>query len=55
MSNSVKEMQEKYAIGIYLAITGAFDHPWWPTILKERREMKGPRNIHRTIKEFYFE
>jgi hypothetical protein len=37
---------KQFAIIVSLDVKGAFDAPWWPSILKQLRELKCPKNLY---------
>jgi hypothetical protein len=40
---------------IILDIKGAFDHCWWPQILKQLKEKNCPKNLYNLIKGYLSE
>ncbi|KAL0274504.1 UNVERIFIED_CONTAM: hypothetical protein PYX00_002606 [Menopon gallinae] len=51
----VSECPEKYVCGLFLDIKGAFDHAWWPTILRRLKESHAPNNLQRVIHNYFKE
>ncbi|KAL1116400.1 hypothetical protein AAG570_004874 [Ranatra chinensis] len=50
----VTEMaNEKYVLGIFLDIQGAFDNVWWPYVMHRLKEMDCLRNLYRIILDYF--
>jgi hypothetical protein len=43
---------EKYVIGIFLDISGAFDNLWWPALVKDMRELGCPEKLIKLTKSY---
>lgn len=53
MRREVEESREKYMIGLFLDISGAFDSAWWPEVLRVLREWRCPNNVYRLIRDYF--
>lgn len=50
---AVKEAEDKYVMGIFLDIAGAFDNLWWPSVFKQLKRFNCPKNIYRVISSYF--
>ena len=48
----VKQANTKYVMGLFIDIKGAFDHLWWPDILKALEEKNTPPDIYNIIRQY---
>lgn len=48
----VNSTREKYLVGFFLDISGAFDNAWPPKILERLRELNCPRDIYEIIRSY---
>lgn len=55
MRREVEECREKYVVGLFLDISGAFDSAWWPEVLRVLREWRCPNNVYRLIRDYFKE
>jgi len=46
------ERPEKYVIGIFLDISGAFDNLWWPALINDMRELGCPEGLIKLTKSY---
>lgn len=46
------EAEEKYVVGLFLDVKGAFDTLWWPDILRVLRERNCPRDLYLLIRDY---
>ncbi|KAI4484960.1 hypothetical protein M0802_012917 [Mischocyttarus mexicanus] len=53
MGKRIKATKEKYLMGIFMDISGAFDGAWWPKIMDKLREFDAPRNITNVIRDYF--
>lgn len=53
MKREVEQCPEKYVVGVFLDISGAFDSAWWPEIMRVLREWNCPRNLYRLIRDYF--
>lgn len=53
MRREVEESEEKYVVGLFLDISGAFDSAWWPEVLRVLREWQCPNNIYRLVRDYF--
>ncbi|KAJ8868104.1 hypothetical protein PR048_031913 [Dryococelus australis] len=44
---------DKYVMGVFLDISGAFDNVWWPEILCALRRMQCPRNLFLLVTSYF--
>ena len=49
----VKGSQSKYVLAILLDIKNAFNTVWWPSILKELREIGCPGDLYRLVRSYF--
>ncbi|KAG8335431.1 hypothetical protein J6590_108203 [Homalodisca vitripennis] len=49
----VEETEEKFALGVFMDITGAFDGAWWPGILEQLRKWNCSRSLIRIIRDYF--
>ncbi|KAI4472866.1 hypothetical protein M0802_016456 [Mischocyttarus mexicanus] len=53
MRRRIEDMKEKYIVGIFMDISGAFDGAWWPKIVEKLRKFYSPRNITNIIRDYF--
>lgn len=53
MKKEVEDSEEKYVVGLFLDIAGAFDSAWWPEVLRVLREWQCPTNIYKLIRDYF--
>ncbi|KAG8248076.1 hypothetical protein J6590_108601 [Homalodisca vitripennis] len=53
MRREVEESEEKYVVGLFLDISGAFDSAWWPEILRVLVRWRCPNNIYRLVRDYF--
>lgn len=53
MRREVEVSQEKYVVGLFLDISGAFDSAWWPEVLRVLRDWRCPRNVYILIRDYF--
>ena len=51
----VEEATEKYVIGIFVDISGAFDNLWWPALFGRLRDIKCPANLYNIFRNYCME
>ena len=49
---AVEECREKYVLGIFFDITGAFDSVWWPDILVRLQDLRCPGKLLECVKSY---
>lgn len=52
---SVKTTQHKYALGLFLDISGAFDNLWWVSIMSNLRRIRCPANLYLLLRDYLSE
>lgn len=53
LRNIVAERTEKYVLGIFLDVAGAFDNVWWPGVLQELKNRDCPKNLYTLIQNYF--
>ena len=53
MVNIVKGSSNKYALGVFLDVSGAFDNLWWPSIMRELKQMSCPATLFSLIYNYF--
>jgi endonuclease/exonuclease/phosphatase (EEP) superfamily protein YafD len=48
----VKATPHKYALGLFLDISGAFDNLWWVSVLSNLRRLRCPQNVYMLIRDY---
>ena len=48
----VTTSEEKYVIGIFVDISGAFDNLWWPALFGRLREIRCPEDLYYTLRDY---
>ena len=51
-TGTVHACDRKYALGLFIDFTGAFDNLWWPTLLKRLQDINCPYNLYKSIKNY---
>jgi len=49
----LKQDNCKYVMGVFLDIAGAFDNVWWPSVLRELKNIPDHPNVWKTIKDYF--
>lgn len=49
----VKEIDEKYVVGIFIDISGAFDNLWWPALFARLRDINCPRQLYESFLDYF--
>lgn len=55
MVQDVLDVPDKYAIGIFADISGAFDNAWWPAIMRQLRLWECPGNLLELLRSYFSE
>ncbi len=53
--DTVQNCESKYAIGLFLDISGAFDNLWWPSIMAALKKRGCPPNICNLVSNYLSE
>jgi hypothetical protein len=48
----VKSTQHKYALGLFLDISGAFDNLWWVSIMSNLKRISCPKNVYLLLRDY---
>lgn len=48
----IQETEKKYALGIFLDISNAFNNLWWPSILKRLRDWKSSNQLLKILQNY---
>lgn len=48
----VHDANTKYVLGIFVDIKGAFDHVWWPDVLRALRETECPAELYNIVHHY---
>ena len=51
-TGTIRACDQKYALGLFIDFTGAFDNLWWPTLLKRLRDINCPYNLYNSINNY---
>ncbi|KAK9667446.1 Reverse transcriptase (RNA-dependent DNA polymerase), partial [Popillia japonica] len=47
-----RETTKKYAIALFVDISGAFDNLWWPALYERLRQMNCPQQIYKIVRSY---
>lgn len=47
-----RELSDKYVIGVFVDISGAFDNLWWPALFARLRELECPSALYNSLKDY---
>lgn len=51
--NYIRENPAKYVCGLFMYIKGAFDHAWWPAIIKRFRDTGCPSSLMAVVQDYF--
>ncbi|KAK9701516.1 Reverse transcriptase (RNA-dependent DNA polymerase) [Popillia japonica] len=49
---ATRETTKKYAIALFVDISGAFDNLWWPALYERLRQMNCPQQIYKIVRSY---
>lgn len=52
MSKWTESRVEKYVLGVFLDISGAFDNAWWPAVLHQMKELGAEERVIRITRDY---
>lgn len=55
LQETVRENDDKYALGIFIDISGAFDNMWWQSVFRSLRKSHVSTSLYEIIKEYFRE